>query len=101
MTTASVATKTATSTWDQSIATTGNGLSSAEQNLMQAYSVKEGSAAAKALAKKLGAPAGTSVEGLQLLAKNAYDKMSRSMSLLSQILESIHQRMMQVINNIK
>ncbi|RIL07919.1 MAG: hypothetical protein DCC75_09635 [Proteobacteria bacterium] len=86
---------------DRSAVNVGNALSKAEDRLGRAFSLDESNkSGVDKLAKELGAPKGTTLEGLRLLAKHALDKASSVYEMLSQLFAQRKRTQDQVIQNI-
>lgn len=80
---------------DQAAATVGSNFTKAENNLLSAYSLKEGATASqlKALAKDLGVTSSTNLNlrSLQLVAEQRFQHSSQVLNLFSGLLDKIDQ----------
>jgi hypothetical protein len=91
------------SEWEDAASKVGNQLNIIEEDLMTAFSVGETSEEAKDLFKKYGMLSADkpSLEGLQQKLKIKLDRLLRSYSAASQVMESMHATIMRIINAIR
>ncbi len=91
--------------WTAATLQIGNFASNAEADLIAAFSTPDNPEQLKNLAIKLGLSpeqaAKADAEAVQTVAKSRYERAQRMMAALSNILDSMHQAMMRVINNIR
>ncbi len=93
------------SDWSGALNKAGNSNQNIKKDMISAFSITDFSqGTGKELVEKY-APKGTdpnevNPDSFQLIMKEAYDRSSRTLTLLGQLLESAHQQAMRVINNI-
>ncbi len=91
--------------WTAATQQIGSFANTAEANLIAAFSLPDDPEQRKLFAPKLGlAPddaAKLGQEGIQLVAKTRYERAQRMLATLSNVLDSVHQAMMRMINNIR
>jgi len=85
--------------WTGAADKVGAALEESQDLLEQAFTVQDGSAAAKALGTKLGINT-SNAEALQVVAKDNFERRNRAMELLSNILDKADQLARGIIANI-
>lgn len=86
--------------WNKSAKELGGTLSDLEDDLIAAYSAGKDSKEAKALAKKYNVKDG-SLEGIQQVISLKFNRVLRAFTAFDNVIKSIHETMMRVINNIR